>query len=114
MDICIVLYEVMPEGGLFHLTYFIGRASFAEDMTVRHLLAPGHWETIPFSRTRLVSRRLKPGSRLLVVLSVNKNRFTQIHYGTGRDVSDESIANAAVPLEVAWRNDSYVQIPIWR
>jgi putative CocE/NonD family hydrolase len=98
MDIGIVLYEVMPNGDLFHLSYFIGRASFAEDMTARHLLAPGKLETIPFSRTRMVSRRLQQGSRLLVVLDVNKKRFTQINYGTGRDVSDESIADAAVSL----------------
>ena len=38
----------------------------------------------------------------------------RVNYGTGKDVSDESIADATVPLEVRWRNDSYVQIPIWK
>ena len=68
--------------------------------------------SIPFDRTRMVSRQLEKGSRLLVVLDVNKSRFTQVNYGTGKDVSDESIADAGTPLEVKWRNDSYVRIPI--
>jgi len=114
LDIGVVLYEVMPNGDLFHLSYFIGRASFAKDMSVRHLLAPGKVEAIPFDRTRMVSRQLKKGSRLLVVLNVNKNRDSQLNYGTGKDVRDESIADATRPLEVRWRNDSYVQIPIWK
>ena len=114
MDVGVVLYEVMPNGNLFQLSYFIGRASFSRDMSIRRLLTPGRLETIPFDRTRMVSRQMSKGSRLLVVLSVNKNRFAQINYGTGKDVSDESIADATEPLRVRWRNDSYVQIPIWQ
>jgi hypothetical protein len=47
-----------------------------------------------------------------VVLNVNKNRYSQLNYGTGKDPSDESIADAAEPLQAKWRNDSYVPIPI--
>ena len=114
MDVGVVLYEVTPNGELFHLTYFLGRASYARDMTTRHLLTPGTLASIPFNRTRLVSRKLQAGSRLLVVVDVNKNRFSQVNYGTGKDVSDESIADAGVPLRVQWQNDSYVQIPIMK
>jgi uncharacterized protein len=45
---------------------------------------------------------------------VNKNGFAQVNYGTGKDVSDESIADAKEPLEVRWYNDSYVTVPIER
>ena len=83
-------------------------------MSVRKLLAPGKLESIPFDKTRMVSRKLSIGSRLLVLLNVNKNAFAQINYGTGRDVSDEDLNDARVPLKVKWRNDSCVQIPIWR
>lgn len=114
MDVGIVLYEVMPDGELFELSYFIGRASYARDMSVRHLLTPGKVESIPFDKTRMVSRRLEKGSRLLVTLNVNKNPFAQINYGTGKDVSDEDITDAKTPLKIQWRNDSYVKIPIWR
>ena len=114
MDIGVVLYEVMPDGELFHLSYFIGRASYARDMSVRRLLTPGKVEAIPFFRTRMVSRRLSKGSRLLLVMNVNKNPFAQINYGTGKDVSDEDINDAKTPLQIKWHNDSYVKIPIWK
>ena len=114
MDVGVLLYEVMPDGQLFHLSYFLGRASYANDMSVRRLLTPGKLESIPFNKTRMVSRKLSKGSRLLVLINVNKNAFAQINYGTGKDVSLEDINDAAEPLQVRWRNDSFVTIPIWR
>lgn len=115
MDIGIVLYEVLPSGEYFHLAYFIGRASYAYDMSKRQLLTPGKPELIPYVRTRLTSRRLSKGSRLLVVLNISKNPYAQINYGTGKDVSDETIADAGAPLQIKWHNDSYIEIPIsWR
>ncbi|MEO6912942.1 MAG: CocE/NonD family hydrolase, partial [Candidatus Baltobacteraceae bacterium] len=41
MDIGLVLYEMMPDGKLFQLSYFTGRASYARDMSKRTLLTPG-------------------------------------------------------------------------
>jgi putative CocE/NonD family hydrolase len=114
MDIGLVFYEVMPNGELFQLSYFLGRASYAEDMSIRRLLTPGKVESIPFERTRMVSRRLSKGSRLLVTLNINKNQFAQINYGSGKDVSDEDINDAKIPLQIRWRNDSFVRIPIWK
>lgn len=114
LDFSVVLYEVRPDGTLFHLSYHLGRASFAEDMTERRLLTPGQVEALPFSRTRMVSRQLEEGSRLLVVLDVNKDAFHQVNHGTGRDVSGESAADAAEPLQVRWHTDSYVDVPIRR
>jgi hypothetical protein len=52
------------------------------------------------------------GSRILVLLTVEKSPFAQVNYGTGRDVSDESIADAKEPLQVRWYNDSRINIPI--
>ncbi len=114
MDIGIVFYELMPGGELFHLSYFLGRASYAKDMSARNLLTPGAVESIPFERTRMVSRRLSQGSRLLVTLNVNKNPSAQLNYGTGKDVSDESLEDAKEPLKIQWLNDSFVRIPIWK
>ena len=114
MDIGVVMYEVMPNGELFHLSYFIGRASYAKDMSVRKLLAPGKLESIPFDKTRMTSRQLSKGSRLLVTLNINKNAYAQINYGTGKDVSSEDVADAKVPLQIKWHNDSFIKIPIWK
>lgn len=59
-------------------------------------------------------RELSKGSRLLLLLTVNKNAFAQVNYGTGGDVSDESVADAQKPLEVRWYSDSFVKVPIRR
>lgn len=114
LDLGVVLYERTPEGKYFALTYYLGRASYARDMTTRRLLTPGKPATIPFERTRMVSRQLARGSQLVVVVSVNKNAFAQVNHGTGKDVSDESIADAGAPLRVEWHGDSFVRIPVRR
>jgi uncharacterized protein len=113
MDVGVTLYEVMPDSSFFHLSYFLGRASYAKDITKRTLLVPGNIETIPFDKTRMVSKQLSKGSRLLIVLNINKNPYAQINYGTGKDVSDESIKDAKIPLQIKWYTDSYVKIPVW-
>lgn len=112
MDVCLTFYEVKPNGEYFELTYFVGRASYAMDMTKRTLLHPGAVETIPFTRTRMTSKQLSKGSRLLVVLTINKNPFAQINYGTGKDVSTETIKDAGEPLKIWWKNDSYINVPL--
>ncbi len=114
MDFGVTLYEVMPNGEYFHLSYFIGRASYAHDITKRNLLKPDTVETIPFSNTHLISKQLSKGSRLLVVVNINKNSFSQLNYGTGKDVSTETIHDAKIPLTIKWFNNSFVKIPVWK
>ncbi len=114
MDVGLVLYEVTPKGEYFELSYFLGRASYANGMETRKLLHPGKIESIPFTRTRFVCRQLSKGSRLLVVLNIDKNPFAQINYGTGKDVSSETIKDAGKPLRVEWYNDSYIEVPVWK
>ena len=109
-----VLIKVMPNGEYFHLSYFLGRASYTKDITKRNLLKPNEIESIPFLNTHLVSKQLSKGSRLLVVINVNKNPFSQLNYGTGKEVSDETIEDTKEPLKVKWYNDSFVKIPIWK
>ena len=113
-DYGVTLYELMPDGKYFHLSYIVGRASYAEDVTKRKLLTPNKIETIPFSNTHLVSKKLSKGSRLLVYINVNKNPFSELNYGTGKVVAEETIDDAQEPLMVKWYNDSYVEIPVWK
>ena len=61
-----------------------------------------------------MSRRLEKGSRLVMILKVVKESGRQINYGTGKDVSDETIAGAEPPLEITWFAESSIDIPIWR
>ncbi|SJZ63254.1 CocE/NonD family hydrolase [Sediminibacterium ginsengisoli] len=114
MDIGIGLYEVLPDGRFFQLSYYLGRASYAADMTKRKLLVPGKAEEIPVSRSRLFSKQLQQGSRLLVVLNINKNPFAQVNYGTGKDVSHETLRDAGEPLKIKWSSQSYFMLGMSR
>lgn len=114
MDVGVVLYEVTPKGEYFELSYFLGRASYANSMENRRLLTPGKRETIPFTRSRIFSRQLSKGSRLLVVLNIDKNPFAQINYGTGKNVSKETIQDAGEPLNIEWSTDSFIEVGVSR
>lgn len=112
VDLGVQLFELTPRGEYFQLSYYLGRASLARDRTVRQLLTPGVPVALPISNTRVISAELAPGSRLVVVVSVNKDAQTSINYGTGKDVSRETIADAGVPLEIRWSERSFLKIPI--
>lgn len=111
MDVEAVLYQVLPDGRLMHLSYFMGRASYGDDMIARHLFVPGVERVFAFDRSRMVSRFLRKGSRLMLQLDVVKNGFAEINYGTGGDVSREDIRDAKVPLEVRWSTNSFITLP---
>lgn len=114
VDLAVTLYEKMENGDYFLLTYHLGRASYAKDRSKRQLLKPGKRQQIDFRSERLVSRKLQPRSQLIIVVQVIKQSDQQINYGTGKDVSDETIADAGKPLEIQWSGNSYVEFPIWR
>jgi predicted acyl esterase len=114
MDFSLVLYELMPDGKYFYLSYFMGRASYAKDKSNQQLLKPGQIESIPFWNSYITSKKLGIGSRLVIVLNINKSPNEQINYGTGKDINDESILDAQTPLQVKWYNGSYVRIPVLR
>lgn len=114
MDVSLALYEQMPDGKYFFLTRYVGRASFAKDKSKRQLLHPHQNEHIPFFNTRFVSKKINPGSRLVVLLNINKHPFEIINYGSGKKVADETIHDAAEPLKIEWHNDSFIQIPVWK
>jgi uncharacterized protein len=61
-----------------------------------------------------ISKKIEKGSKLIFTFGVNKSPYSQINYGTGKDVSTESIKDAGEPLQIKWYNDSYIQIPVWR
>jgi hypothetical protein len=75
------------------------------------LLRPNRRQQLKFESGRLTSRQLQPGSRLVVVLAILKQLGEQINYGSGKEVSTETIADAAVPLEIKWYGTSFIDIP---
>lgn len=114
MDISLALYELMPDGKYFFLTRYVGRASYARDNSKRQLLKPNRKERIQFDNTRFVSKNISKGSRLVILLNINKHPFEIINYGSGKPVSDETINDAGEPLQIKWHNDSFIKIPVWK
>jgi predicted acyl esterase len=114
LDFSVELYELTAKGEYVQLSYAIARASYVRDRTHRHLLTPGRRQRLDFQAGRLTSRRFAAGSRLVMVLSVLKNPGAQINYGTGKDVSDEAIADAREPLKVRWLGGSFLEVPVGR
>lgn len=112
MDIVIQLYEKTADNRYFALSNNLQRASYADNRSKRKLLKPNTIETINIKQTFMTSKQLQKGSRIVIVMGVNKNPNWQVNYGTGKDVSNETIKDAAVPLEVKWYNNSTVSIPV--
>lgn len=114
VDLGVVLYERTADGRYIQLSYHLGRASLARDATRRQLLTPGTQEHLPLRGARFVSRNLAAGSRLVVLVNVNKNEQSQLNYGSGKDPSDETISDATVPLRLTLFEGSMVRIPVLR
>jgi uncharacterized protein len=113
-DLQVQLYEHTGDGKYFELSWYTARASYIANRSRRHLLRPGVRQHLNFTSVRLTGRRLKPGSRLVVQFSLLKAPDAQINYGSGKDVSAETIADAGPPLKVKWYGDSYIDFPMRR
>jgi putative CocE/NonD family hydrolase len=112
VDLAVTLYEAMPSGEYFELASYMRRASYARDRTHRRLLELGKRQRLNFTAERIVSRRLQAGSRIVAVLGVVKQRDVQINYGSGKDVSDETIADAGAPLRLRWLPGTRIDVPV--
>jgi uncharacterized protein len=111
-DINISLYELTPRNEYVLLSVYWTRASAVGDLEHRRLLTPGERERLDFQSVRLTSRQMQAGSRIVVLINLIKQPDLQVNYGTGKDVSDETVEDAKEPLFIKWFGDSFVEIPI--
>jgi putative CocE/NonD family hydrolase len=116
LDLNIILYEHQANGDYVRLFSPTDetRASYARDRVHRHLLKAGERQALNFRGERLTSRLLQPGSRIVVILGISKRPDREINYGTGNDVSEESVADGAAAIKVRWFGDSYIDLPVRR
>ncbi|WP_369925667.1 CocE/NonD family hydrolase C-terminal non-catalytic domain-containing protein [Xanthomonas sp. NCPPB 2632] len=111
-DLAIDLYELTSDGRWRDISSFLGRASYVQDRTTRHLLVPGTPTRLDITSQTVAGRLMAKGSRLVAVVSVPKGPDRQINYGTGRDVSDESIEDADTPLRLSFSASSSLVVGI--
>ena len=111
-DFGISLFEQRPDGTYLQLPPYQSRASYVADVSRRQLLTPGRREVLDFQSIRLASHLCRAGSRIVVVLGINKGPGQQINYGSGKDVNNETIADAGEPLIIRWSNGSWLDLPV--
>jgi putative CocE/NonD family hydrolase len=113
-DLGISIFELRSDGTYRSLPPYQSRASYVGDITRRRLLTPGARERLDWRNVRLASQLCEAGSRIVMVMGVLRSPGQQINYGTGRNVSDETIRDAGEPLTIRWSNRSYLDLPVWR
>jgi putative CocE/NonD family hydrolase len=115
VDIRFALYELRPDGRYVTLSEPEDqRASYARDRIHRHLLKAGERQRLEITSQRLMARQVQAGSRLVFTLGVTKRPDREINYGAGKDVSEESVADAGAPLKILWYGDSSIELPVQR
>lgn len=112
MDLVFRVYDESAKGFLELAMPWSQRASFVRDRSHRRLLEVGKRQQLMLERPAPVSRLVKAGDRLVLVVCIQKERDAQINYGSGKDVSDESIKDAGEPLRVRWYGSSYIEVPV--
>jgi predicted acyl esterase len=110
LDLWIQFYEAKADGSYFPLHSYLGRASYMADRSARRLLTRGKAQVLEFDSQTVTARRIAAGSRIVAVVGVPRQPEIQINYGTGKDVSDETIADAGDPLRIEWRPASWLEV----
>lgn len=67
-------------------------------------------QLLAFTTERVTARRLSAGSRIVLVVGINRRADRQVNYGSGKDVNSETIADAKWPVRVRWHARSYIEI----
>ena len=114
VDLTMALYERLSDGQYLRLfgPPYAFRASNVGDRSHRHLLRAGQRQQLDLTSERLAGRMIQAGSRLVLVLGVNKRIDQEINLGTGRNVRDEYVESAGPPLEIRWYGESHIDLPI--
>jgi putative CocE/NonD family hydrolase len=112
LDLHVDLYELTAKGEYVELARYQSRLSYQGHPEYRRLLTPGRRERFDFSAGRLGSRQFQPGSRVVALLWPGKSPQDQINYGSGKDVSDETLADAGEPLRIEWLGGSWLEVPL--
>lgn len=112
VDIGFNYYEVTAEGEAFHLNNYRSRASYADNISERRLLIPNKKRRVPIVNARFTSKLIKKGSKIVLVLNVNKNKDAQVNLGSGKLVNHEQISDAGEPLTLKWYLSSKINLPL--
>jgi predicted acyl esterase len=111
VDFSVSVYE-QTASGEYRLLFdpYDFRASYAANRVRRRLLRAGERQLLAFTAERVTACRLAAGSRIVLLIGLNRRTDRQVNYGSGKDVNSETIADAKWPVRVRWHARSYVEI----
>jgi putative CocE/NonD family hydrolase len=113
VDITVQLYEKLADGRYLQLSSGILRASYSKDHSKRQLLVPGKPAQIHLTNnTFFTSRQIAIGSKLVFVTGVLMEPGIEVNYGTGKMVSQETIADGKQDLIIEWLPQSFISVSI--
>jgi uncharacterized protein len=116
-DFQVLIQELTAEGGSVFLTSDLLRARYRTSLRQEELIRTTEPLRYEFSRFTFVSRLLRKGSRLRLVIGPIDSVFNQKNYNSGKAVADESMADAR-PVTVKLFHDeahpSALYIPVGR
>ena len=93
-DFVAQVYEVLPNGSSVMLSYDMLRARYRHSLRSATLVKPGAVERYDFEHFYFISRLVKKGSRLRLVLGPVNSMYSEKNYNTGGTVAEESITDA--------------------
>ena len=114
-DISAAVYEKTETGETLFLGNDAIRARYRNSLEKAELVKPGEVNLYTFDSFFITARTLKKGSRLFVVISSYGGSFNQLNYNSGKDVSDQTGADAKVAhvkLHLSKKYPSYLKIPV--
>jgi uncharacterized protein len=89
-DFAVAVYEVRPDGSSIALTGDVQRARYRESLRTPKLVTTREPQRYDFNGFTFVSRMLRQGSRLRLVVGPVNSMYSQKNFNSGGDVSSES------------------------
>jgi len=93
-DFLVTVYELTPDGGSILLTSDLMRARYRESLRTPRLVQTEKPLRYDFDHFTFISRQLKKGSRLRLVIGPINSIYYQKNYNSGKRVADESMEDA--------------------
>ena len=114
-DFSAVVYEILPDGSSVRLTTDVLRARYRESLREAKLVPKGEVLRYDFNHFTFISRLVRKGSRLRLVLGPINSFYSEKNYNSGGVVAEESMKDAR-PVTVKLYHDrehpSALYVPI--
>jgi uncharacterized protein len=114
-DFVATLFEIKRDGSSIFLTEDRIRARYRESLSQEKLIQPGVLNRYEFNSFNFISRKLKEGSRIRLVLYSPHSIHWEKNYNSGGDISAETpkVARTAhITLQQDQQHQSYLVLPI--